>query len=125
MIVGVKMKKVLIIEDEEPIAKAEGLILENHFKIHYAKNGKEGYELAKRLKPDLLILDLMLPERGGYDLCFHFRQDDELKDMKILMVTALSQGIDKDKGKLVGANAYLTKPFEPSQLKKLALELTK
>lgn len=122
---GVNMKKVLIIEDEEPIAKAEGLILEDYFEVHYAKNGKEGYDLAKKLKPELIILDLMLPGRGGYDLCFHFKQDDELKNIKVLMVTALSQGIDEDKGKLVGANAYLTKPFEPEQLKSLALKLTK
>lgn len=111
------MKKVLIIEDEETIAKAEGLILEDAYDIHYASDGDEGYQKVKDIKPDLIVLDLMLPNRGGYDLCFHIRQDDDLKDIKILMVTALSQDIDKDKGSMVGADDYLTKPFEPTELR--------
>ena len=118
-------KKVLIIEDEQPIAKAEGMILENDFNVHYAKTGEEGYKLAKKILPDLIILDLMLPKRGGYDLCFHFRQDERLKDIKILMVTAMTQSIDREKGKLVGTDAYLTKPFEPEQLLNAALNLVK
>jgi len=109
-------KKVLIIEDEENIAKAEGLILGDKFDIHYAKDGEEGLEKVKQIKPDLIILDLMLPNRGGYDVCFNIRQDEELKDIKILMVTAKNLPIDEDKGVLVGTDAYLTKPFEPEQL---------
>ena len=57
----------------------------------------------------------MLPFRGGYDLAFHFRQDEMLKNTKILIVTALSQEIDKKKGKMVGADYYMTKPFEPEE----------
>lgn len=108
-------KKVLIIEDEKNILEAQALILEDHFHVLKATDGEEGFKLAKKHDPDLIVLDLMLPNRGGYDLCFSFRQDEQLKDKKILMVTALSQQIDKDKGRMVGADHYMTKPFEPDE----------
>jgi len=109
-------KSVLIIEDEENIAKAEGLILGDKFKIHYARDGEDGLKKAKKLMPDLIVLDLMLPKRGGYDVCYNLRQDDALKNIKVLMVTAKNLPIDHDKGMLVGADYYITKPFEPEEL---------
>jgi DNA-binding response OmpR family regulator len=108
-------KKVLIVEDEKTILDAQAMILEDEFHVIKAMDGEEGFKLAKEHNPDLIVLDLMLPNRGGYDLCFSFRQDDELKDVKILMVTALSQDIDKHKGKMVGTDHYMTKPFEPDE----------
>ena len=109
-------KKVLIIEDEPNIARAEAIILGNQYQIHHAYDGEEGFRKAKEIKPDLIILDLMLPKRGGYDVCFNIRQDKELKDTKIIMVTAKNQPIDEDKGMLIGANDYIMKPFEPEEL---------
>ena len=114
------MAKILIIEDDLNIANAEAMILSDH-SVKVANDGEAGLKMAKKFKPDLIILDLMLPNRGGYDVCFHLRQDDLLKNVKVIMVTAKSQDIDKKKGVFVGADAYLTKPFEPSQL----LELVK
>jgi len=106
----------LIIEDEPNIARAEAIILGNQYQIHHAYDGKEGLKKAKEIKPDLIILDLMLPKRGGYDLCFNIRQNKELENTKIVMVTAKNQHIDEDKGILVGANDYIMKPFEPEEL---------
>lgn len=116
-------KKVLIIEDEKNILDAQTMILENDFKVIKAMDGDEGFNLAKKHLPDLIVLDLMLPSRGGYDLSFHFRQDEKLKNTKILMLTALSQEIDKKKGKMVGANYYMTKPFEPNEFLSKVKEL--
>jgi len=113
---GSMKKKVLIIEDEPNIARAEAIILGTQYQIHQAYDGKEGLKKAKELKPDLIILDLMLPKRGGYDLCFNIRQDKELEKTKIVMVTAKNQVIDEDKGMLIGANDYIMKPFEPEEL---------
>lgn len=113
-----KQKNILIIEDEPSIAEAERLILNDHFKVHVAGDGDAGIKLAKKVMPDLIILDLMLPKRGGYDICFNLRQDNKLKDVKILMVTAKNQPIDQDKGVLVGTDDYLTKPFEADELLK-------
>jgi len=113
-------KNILIVEDEHHIAEAQKIILEGalgeEFAIHHAADGDEGLQKAKDLKPELIILDLMLPKRGGYDVCFNIRQDDALKDTRIVMVTAKNQPIDKDKGVMVGSDIYLTKPFEPEQL---------
>src|SRR3989338_11093937 len=111
-----KNKKILILEDEPSIAEAERLILEDHFKVHVASDGEKGFVMAQKLRPDLIILDLMLPKRGGYDICFNLRQDDVLKAVKILMVTAKNLPLDKDKGMLVGTDDYLTKPFEADEL---------
>ncbi|MBL7056548.1 response regulator [Candidatus Woesearchaeota archaeon] len=108
-------KKVLIIEDEKNILDAQEMILEDDFEVIKAMDGNTGYDLAKKHVPDLIVLDLMLPFRGGYDLAFHFKQDKKLTNTKILMVTALSQEIDKMKGKMVGATHYMSKPFEPEE----------
>lgn len=109
-------KKILIIEDEENIANAEKLILEPHYEVHHAKDGDEGLQKIRELLPDLIVLDLMMPKRGGYDVCFHMRQDDKLANIKVLMVSAKNQEIDKEKGVMVGTDGYLTKPFEPEEL---------
>lgn len=109
-------KKVLIVEDEANIANAQKLILGEHYDVSVAMDGETGLQKIKNLKPDLVVLDLMLPNRGGYDICFNMQQDPELSNIKVLMVTALNQSIDKEKGHLVGTDSYLTKPFEPAQL---------
>lgn len=109
-------KDVLIIEDEPNIARAEALILKDDFNVHHAYDGESGLKIAKRIKPALVILDLMLPKRGGYDICFNLRQDKDLRDIKVIMVTAKNRDIDEDKGMLIGADDYLMKPFEPEEL---------
>jgi len=106
-------KTILIVEDEQPIREAEAMLLEDNYTVITASDGIEGFEKAQKHLPDLIVLDLMLPHRGGYDLSFSFRNDPRLKHTKILMVTALGQDIDKKKGAMVGADAYITKPFEP------------
>lgn len=109
-------KRVLIIEDELNIANAQKMILGDDYEVSVANDGDSGLDMIRKLKPDLVVLDLMLPNRGGYDICFTVRQDHSLNNMKILMVTALTQQVDKNKGVMVGTDAYLTKPFEPEQL---------
>lgn len=111
-----KKKKVLIVEDEENIANAQKIILGDEYDVSIAYDGESGLRRIRELKPDLVVLDLMLPNRGGYEVCFSMRQDPELERIKVLMVTALDQEIDKSKGVMVGTDEYLTKPFEPEQL---------
>ena len=111
------MKKVaLIIEDERNIAKAQAMILEEQYDIHHAFDGDEGLKKAEELIPHLIILDLMLPKRNGYDVCFNIRQNKKLNDTKIVMVTAKNQKLDIDKGNFIGADVYITKPFDPDEL---------
>lgn len=109
-------KNILIIEDDENIAKAEELILMSDFNVHLAKDGKEGLSKAKEIKPDLIILDLMLPKIGGIDVCKNIREDSDIKSTKIVMVTAKNQERDELKGMDTGADDYIMKPFEADEL---------
>ncbi len=107
---------VLIIEDEDPIAEAEKIILQDLYQVHHARDGESGLAMVDKLVPDIVVLDLMLPKRGGYDICFTLRQNPRYAKTKIVMVTAKTLHSDEEKGMLVGADHYLTKPFEPEQL---------
>ena len=118
-------KRALIIEDEQHIANAEALILQDMFEVHHAFDGDEGIKKAKEIKPHLIILDLMLPKRNGYDICFNIRQDRFLKNVKIVMVTAKNQQIDEEKGMFIGADEYITKPFSPEELLHVVNQLIK
>tara|TARA_Y100000310_G_scaffold345851_1_gene471378 strand:- start:7638 stop:8000 length:363 start_codon:yes stop_codon:yes gene_type:complete len=118
-------KTALIIEDEKNIAEAQALILGELYDIHHAFDGDEGLKKAEDLKPHVIILDLMLPKRNGYDVCFNIRQNKELNDTKIVMVTAKNQKLDVDKGNFIGADKYITKPFDPDDLLNAVSEVLK
>ena len=86
------------------------------YEIITASDGREGLEKARTKKPDLIILDLMLPKIDGYKVCRMLKFDDKYKNIPIILFTARAQDSDKKVGKEVGADAYITKPFEPSAL---------
>ncbi|MFH1771102.1 MAG: response regulator [archaeon] len=110
------MKKVLIIEDEEHIAEGEKLVLQGKFKVFTAENGSEGLAKASRLRPDVILLDIMLPHMSGYEICQKIRDDKNLSNVKIVMVTSKSAPEDEDIGIDLGADDYIMKPFEPDEL---------
>ena len=106
--------KILIVEDEESIAELEKDYLElSNFEVEIATDGKSGLERALAEDFDLFILDIMLPEIDGFELCSRIR---EVKDAPILMVSARKDDIDKIRGLGLGADDYITKPFSPSEL---------
>jgi len=108
------MSKILIIEDEEVIADLEKDYLElSGFEVEIKNNGKDG--LAEALKGDfsLVILDLMLPEMDGFEVCKRIREE---RNIPIIMVSAKKEDIDKIRGLGLGADDYMTKPFSPSEL---------
>jgi len=110
-------KKILLVEDEKDMAYAVTLQLEaKGYEIITASDGREGLEKARTKKPDLIILDLMLPKIDGYKVCRMLKFDDKYKNIPIILFTARAQDSDKKVGKEVGADAYITKPFEPSAL---------
>ncbi|MEM4259953.1 MAG: response regulator [Candidatus Woesearchaeota archaeon] len=111
------MKRVLIVEDEEHIANAEKMILEDDYHVIMANDGLRGFDLAKKEKPDLIVLDLMLPGMNGFDICKKIKNDKTLKDIKIVMVTAKNEEKDEIKGMKLGADDYIMKPFEAIELK--------
>jgi DNA-binding response OmpR family regulator len=108
------MQKVLIIEDEKEMAGGLKDILEfEGYEVVTAENGKEGLHSVGRKEPDCIILDLMLPDMSGYEVCEQIRQK---LNTPILMLTAKAQDHDKIRGLKVGADDYLTKPFSVGEL---------
>ena len=108
------MSRLLIIEDEESIAELEKDYLElSGFDVEIETNGKMGLERALKEEFDLFILDLMLPEVDGFEICKRVRK---VKNTPILMVSAKKDDIDKIRGLGLGADDYITKPFSPSEL---------
>ncbi|MBQ4309417.1 MAG: response regulator transcription factor, partial [Lachnospiraceae bacterium] len=107
-------KRILIVEDELSIAELERDYLEiNDFDVVIETNGREGLETALKETFDLYILDVMLPDVDGFEICRSIR---EVKNTPVIMVTARKDDIDKIRGLGLGADDYVTKPFSPSEL---------
>ena len=108
------MSKILIVEDELAIAELERDYLElSGFEVTLETNGERGEALAMNEDYDLIILDIMLPGRDGFEICREIRQE---KNTPIIMVSAKKDDIDKIRGLGLGADDYMTKPFSPSEL---------
>ena len=108
---------ILIIEDEEHIVELIKFNLEsNGYKVSYAFNGRDGIKRVEMEKPDLVLLDLMLPEVDGIDVCNRIKNNRELKQIPIIMLTAKSSETDKIIGLEIGADDYMTKPFSIREL---------
>ena len=110
-------KRILIVDDEEDILNVLKFRLEaNNYEVLMASDGQEGLNKARAEKPDLMILDLMLPKLDGYKVCRMLKFDEAYKTIPIIIFTARAQKKDEELGMEMGANAYLSKPFEPEIL---------
>jgi two-component system, OmpR family, alkaline phosphatase synthesis response regulator PhoP len=117
-------KKILIIEDEIALVKILTLRLEaNGYQVIFAIDGQKGLNLAREEKPDLIILDIMLPTMDGYQICRLLKYDGRFNQIPVIMVTAKGMDEDKKTGEQVGADAYFVKPFEPAELLEKIKEL--
>ncbi len=105
-------QRILVVDDEPDLVKAIQIRLEQaNYEVIVAYNGQEALERARRDKPDLIILDLMLPKIDGFKVCRMLKFDGENKQIPIIMLTARAQKSDEEVGMEVGADAYITKPF--------------
>ena len=112
------MNKILVVDDDIAINELIKINLElNGYSVVQAFDGIEGFAIAKQELPSLVILDVMMPDVDGYTVAQRMRQHPELKNVPILMLTALSQLNDKVKGFDIGVDDYLVKPFEMEELK--------
>ena len=110
-------KRILLIEDEVDMVYVLTLQLEAiHYEVLSATDGQVGLDMARKEKPDLIILDLMLPKMDGYKICRMLKFDERYKKIPIIMFTARVQDQDKKLGQEVGADAYITKPFDSQVL---------
>lgn len=110
-------KKILIVDDETELLKAISIRLKaSGYEVLTAQDGQEGLEKARNSNPDLIILDVLMPRLDGYEVCRLLKFDEKHSLIPVIMLTAKTQEVDKAMGKKVGANDYLTKPFETQDL---------
>jgi DNA-binding response OmpR family regulator len=118
---GINMDKKILIADDEPFIRTlleqtledfedEGVIL------LMARNGKEALRLAQTENPDLVFLDVMMPHLNGYEVCRRIKEDAELSSTYVILLTARGQEVDRVRGIDVGADEYITKPFDPDDI---------
>ncbi len=116
------MKKVLLVDDDVDFCEATKLLLESKgCEVVLAYDGKEGLEKTRAERPDLVILDVMMPEMNGYDVCVVLKADQELKKIPVILLTAVDQALfkttyTKTMGLMTEADDYIAKPVEPGEL---------
>lgn len=112
------MSASILIADDEPniLVSLEYLMKREGYTVHLARDGEEALEVLRRERPRLVLLDVMMPRKTGFEVCQEIRQDEAVKDTLILMLTAKGRETDIVKGLALGANAYMTKPFSTREL---------
>jgi len=110
-------EKILLIDDEEDVLEFLGFNLKkSDFEVFTASNGKDGLKLAKEIKPDLIILDVMMPEMDGIETCEAIRNTDDLKNTLVIFLTARGEDYSQIAGFDAGADDYVIKPIKPKVL---------
>ena len=115
--IGQRVQQILVVEDDHAMADMVRQRLESAgFSVHTEGQGVTALSYAAERRPDLVILDLRLPDMGGYEVCREIRKLYNRWDVPILMLTGMDKPVDELRGFAHGADAYLTKPYEPSEL---------
>jgi len=110
-------KRILLVEDEAQLVEMVKMRLEaSGYEVISARDGQEALDKARKDNPNLIILDLMLPKIDGYKVCRMLKFDEKYKSIPIIMFSARAQEQDRQMGMQVGADAYISKPFEPKAL---------
>jgi DNA-binding response OmpR family regulator len=110
-------KRILIADDEPSIVTAlEFLLRRSGYEVQIARNGDEALQLVETMHPDLVLLDIMMPAKSGYEVCKQLRERPESRDVKIIMLTAKGRDAEVAKGLTLGADIYVTKPFSTRDL---------
>ncbi len=110
-------KVILVVEDEPKSLKLiRDLLQVSGYKTIEATDGEQGVKLAKSKKPDLILMDIMMPKMDGYTACRAIRADKATKAIPVVMLTALDYELNKELGKDMGADGYITKPFSHQEL---------
>lgn len=110
-------RRILAVDDEPNILLSLEFILEEEgYEVHTARDGDEALAVAASTRPDLILLDVAMPRKDGYEVCRLLRENADLAGVKVIMLTAKGQPLEKKKGVEVGADLYVTKPFGAAEL---------
>ncbi|UII76090.1 response regulator [Flagellimonas sp. HMM57] len=113
------MKKILIVDDEPNIVMSlEYAFKKKDFEVFIARDGKEALEIADKQTPHIILLDIMMPQMDGYETLQKIKENKELKETKIIFLSAKSKLADVEKGMKLGADGYMTKPFSIKKIVK-------
>jgi DNA-binding response OmpR family regulator len=112
------MSKKILIADDEPsiVAAVEFLLQRNGYEVYVARNGEEALDLVEAHLPDLVLLDVMMPLKSGYEVCMRMREREDWRHIKIIMLSAKGRDVEVTKGLSMGADIYVTKPFSTREL---------
>ncbi len=112
------MAKKILLADDEPniVISLEFLLRREGYEVVVAHDGAEALAQVRAERPDMAILDVMMPRRNGFEVCQDLRQDPEFKDLRIMMLTAKGRDSEVSKGLALGADIYMTKPFSTKDL---------
>ncbi|MBL8768654.1 MAG: response regulator [Planctomycetes bacterium] len=110
-------KKILVVDDEPFILRSLSFVLRREgFDVDEARNGDEALEAIRATRPNLVLLDVMMPKKNGYEVLSEVKSDPELRTTYIIMLTAKGQEADRIKGMELGVDEYMTKPFSPMKI---------
>ena len=109
-------KKVLVVDDEPGIRSILRRSLSKKYSVLEASNGEVALDTARREKPDIVLMDIMMPKVDGYSACWAIKQDPVTKTIPVVMLTALDYELNKRLGEQMGADGYITKPFDRDSL---------
>ena len=119
-----KKNRILVVEDEESLLKLESILLSSKgYNVTGVMDGKSALEEVMAHRPDLVILDIMLPEIDGFEVCRRIKENPATSTIPVVMLTAKKNSQDVARGAEVGANAYLTKPFKSAKVIEVIEEL--
>ncbi|QSV45537.1 response regulator transcription factor [Geobacter benzoatilyticus] len=117
-------KKILIVEDEESLLKLESILLTSKgYSVTGVADGVSALEQVVLIKPDLIVLDIMLPGMDGFEVCRIIKQNPETAHIPVMMLTAKKSSQDCERGMAAGASAYVTKPFKSAKIIEIIQEL--
>lgn len=109
--------KILVVDDEPNILMSlEFLMRKSGYEVFIARNGAEALQLVNEQLPDVLVLDIMMPEVDGYEVCQHIKSSEALRHIRVIFLSAKGKEADIEKGYALGADLYLTKPFSTREL---------
>jgi DNA-binding response OmpR family regulator len=112
------MSHSILIVDDAPniVLSLEFLMKQEGYEVFSVSNGEEALDFVHRNKPDLILLDVMMPRKDGYEVCQAIRADQALKDVRIIMLTAKGRDVEREKGLALGSDDYITKPFSTREV---------
>ena len=112
------MNKRILIADDEPniVAAIEFLLTQSGYEVQVARNGEEALKLVEACVPDLVLLDVMMPKKSGYEVCTRIRERVDWRHIKVVMLSAKGREAEVNRGLAIGADLYMTKPFSTREL---------